>query len=76
MPAEIVAAIDQLIDALARFSNRIDREVELVIDTGGLLTVMVADEMTPSNEAANSFDQAGIFENIESLLFYLNKGQL
>jgi hypothetical protein len=73
--AEIVAAIDELVGALAKFSERVGRDVELIVDAGGTLTVMVVEEFTGGVEPG-AFEQAGVFESVGSLWAYLELGEL
>jgi hypothetical protein len=75
MPADICAAIDELVVALANFSRRVGRDVELTIDADGLFAVMVAEELAVRGEAS-SFEQAATFDTIEDVMAYLAMGEL
>lgn len=73
--AEIVAAVDELVAALAGFADRMGRDVELTVDASGTLTVMVAEEFSVRGEASG-YESAAVFESLESLWAYLEFGAL
>ena len=75
MSAEIVAVVDELVDALAAFGDRVGRDVELNIDDCGILTVMVAEELSKRGEVTG-LEQAGVFMTIEDVMAYLAMGVL
>jgi hypothetical protein len=75
MSVEICAVVDELVDALAAFGDRVGRDVELNIDDCGILTVMVSSEVETRGEATG-FEQAGVFMTIEDVMAYLAMGVL
>ena len=71
----VVAAIDEIILALATFQARVGRQVELVVDGEGEFDVMVSSEFDPPGEAWG-FEQGAHFSDMESLWLYLQTGEL
>lgn len=54
--ADLVGAVDEVVTALAQFSERDGREVELVLQANGTVELMAADAQGGSFERIASFD--------------------
>ncbi len=64
--ADVIEAVDELVDALARFSARAGREIELIVRADGTASLMGGDE------PATSFEEVARFDSVSDLWTYLN----
>jgi hypothetical protein len=68
---EVLGAIDQVINALTAFSDRIDREVELLVRADGTACLMGAEAATIAGESATGFEELKSFDSFDALWRYL-----
>jgi hypothetical protein len=74
MRAAVIEAIDELIQLLAAFQEKLGREVELSLQTDGTAWLMVAEEFTLSNERSSGFEELAHFDGFQQLVAYLEAG--
>lgn len=76
--ADVLAVIDEVIDRLAKFSERIGRQVELIVNPDEGFTVMVAEESYSDRpeELATGYESAAQFIDFGALMNYLESGVL
>ena len=73
--ADVIDSINEVIDALAKFSDRIDREVELVVRTDGTAALMGAEAGTVAGEPADGFEEIESFDSIPELWTFLEMAE-
>ena len=74
--ADVIEAIDEVIDALAKYEQRAGRQVELNVGSDGMATLMVAEEMTPAGEPATGFEELAHFVSFEDLWTFLQMAEV
>ena len=65
--AEVLDAIGEVIEALTAYSDREDREVELLVRADGTACLMGADPMTAAGESASGFEEIASFDSFADL---------
>ena len=73
--ADVIDAMGELTDALVAFSDRIDREVELILRADGTASLMGAEEGTAAGETATGFVQLEEFDSIGELWTFLQMAE-
>ena len=71
MSKEICAVVDELVELLSKYAQRLDRDVELVVETDGACSIRVAD-----TETAESYGEVVRFEDFAGLMRFLETGDL
>jgi hypothetical protein len=67
MRADVLDAIGEVIEALTLYSDRQDREVELIIRADGTAGLMGAEAFTVAGEPATGFDEIASFDSFAEL---------
>lgn len=70
--ADVIGAIDELIEGLSAFADRADREVELILRTDGTALLMGSEAFTLRNEPATGFEEIEQFASISELQDFLS----
>jgi hypothetical protein len=73
--ADVIDCINEVIDALAKFSDRIDREVELVVRPDGTATLMGAEAGTVAGEPASGFKEIESFDSLPEMWAFLKMAE-
>jgi hypothetical protein len=68
---ELLDVINEVIEAVAAFADRLDREVEVVLRTDGTLALMVAEESTIAGAPATGFEELQSFDSFDDFWRYL-----
>ena len=65
--ADVLDAIGEVIEALTLYSDREDREVELVVRAEGTASLMGAEGTTAAGESEKCFEEIATFETFAEL---------
>jgi hypothetical protein len=68
MPREIVAVIDELVEVLARYAERLGLDVEMVIEPDGACSIRV--------DQAGAYEEVAHFGDFAALMRFLETGEL
>jgi hypothetical protein len=71
MKADVLDAIGEVIEALTAYSDRQDREVELLIRADGTACLMGAEAATLAGETATGFEEIATFDSFMDLWAHL-----
>lgn len=71
MKADILDAIGEVIEALTAYSDREDREVELIVRADGTACLMGAEAATVAGEPATGFEEIASFDTFADLWAHL-----
>ena len=76
MKSDILDAFGEVIEALTSYSDREDREVELIVRADGTACLMGADPMTAAGESASSFEEIASFDIFADLWAHLTAAEV